>query len=84
MFPLQVRVWSRSKQGVARFISSVGGPVQGCSSAEEAVRGADVILTVTGSTEPVLLGQWVKAGAHVAGESAQTGLSGFLDLDPAF
>lgn len=30
--------------------------------------GADVIVTVTGSTEPVLYGQWVKAGAHVAGE----------------
>lgn len=42
--------------------------MRGCSSAEEAARGADVIVTVTGSTEPVLYGQWVKAGAHVAGE----------------
>lgn len=42
--------------------------MRGCGSAEEAVRGADVIVTVTRSTEPVLFGQWVKAGAHVAGE----------------
>ena len=51
-----------------RFLRSVGGPVKGCSSVQEAVRGADVIVTVTGSTEPVLYGQWVKSGAHVAGE----------------
>ncbi|XP_038156289.1 ketimine reductase mu-crystallin isoform X2 [Cyprinodon tularosa] len=65
-----VRVWSRTKKGVERFVCSVGGPVKGCSSAEEAVRGADVIVTVTGSTEPVLFGQWVKAGAHVAAVGA--------------
>ncbi|XP_015253637.1 PREDICTED: ketimine reductase mu-crystallin [Cyprinodon variegatus] len=66
----EVRVWSRTKKGVERFVCSVGGPVKGCSSAEEAVRGADVIVTVTGSTEPVLFGQWVKAGAHVAAVGA--------------
>ncbi|XP_023805338.1 ketimine reductase mu-crystallin isoform X1 [Oryzias latipes] len=66
----EVRVWSRTKQGAARFIRSIDGPVQGCSSAEEAVRGADVIVTVTGSTQPVLFGQWVKAGAHVAAVGA--------------
>lgn len=39
-----------------------------CSSVEEAVRGADVIVTATGSTEPLVFGQWVKPAAHVAGE----------------
>ncbi|MEQ2193964.1 hypothetical protein XENOCAPTIV_019641, partial [Xenoophorus captivus] len=63
----EVRVWSQTKERVERFVRSVEGPVRGCSSAEEAVRGADVIVTVTRSTEPVLYGQWVKAGAHVAG-----------------
>uniref|UniRef100_A0A3P9LK03 Ketimine reductase mu-crystallin n=1 Tax=Oryzias latipes TaxID=8090 RepID=A0A3P9LK03_ORYLA len=66
----EVRVWSRTKQGAARFIRSIDGPVQGCSTGEEAVRGADVIVTVTGSTQPVLFGQWVKAGAHVAAVGA--------------
>ncbi|XP_007559492.1 ketimine reductase mu-crystallin [Poecilia formosa] len=66
----EVRVWSRTKENVERFVRSVGGGVKGCGSAEEAVRGADVIVTVTGSTEPVLHGQWVKAGAHVAAVGA--------------
>lgn len=34
-------------------------------SAEEAVRGADVIVTATSSREPVLKREWVKAGAHI-------------------
>lgn len=63
-----MRVWSRTGQGSERFCRSVSGPVTVCVSAEEAVRGADVIVTVTRCTEPVLFGQWVKPGAHVAGE----------------
>lgn len=61
-------MWSRTTQGAERFRQSVGGSVTVCASAEEAVRGADAIVTVTRCTEPVLFGQWVKPGAHVAGE----------------
>uniref|UniRef100_A0A4W6CS01 Ketimine reductase mu-crystallin n=1 Tax=Lates calcarifer TaxID=8187 RepID=A0A4W6CS01_LATCA len=56
----EVRVWK----------TPVSGPVTACVSVEEAVRGADVIVTVTRCTEPVLFGQWVKAGAHVAAVGA--------------
>jgi ornithine cyclodeaminase/alanine dehydrogenase-like protein (mu-crystallin family) len=34
-------------------------------SAEEAVRAADVVVTATSSTEPVLKREWLKEGAHV-------------------
>lgn len=34
-------------------------------SAEDAVRGADVITTVTSSAEPVLSREWVADGAHI-------------------
>lgn len=64
----QVRVWSRTRQRVDMFCQSVPGPVKAFSSVEEAVRGADVIVTVTRSTEPVLFGAWVKPGAHVSGK----------------
>jgi len=33
--------------------------------AQQAVRGADVVVTVTSSQQPVLQGAWLKAGAHV-------------------
>lgn len=34
-------------------------------SAEEAVRGADIIVTATNSREPVLQRAWIKPGAHI-------------------
>lgn len=50
-----------------QFASAVGGPVRVCSSAQEAVTGADVIVTVTMATTPILFGDWVKPGAHING-----------------
>ncbi|XP_022598969.1 ketimine reductase mu-crystallin [Seriola dumerili] len=66
----EVRVWSRTKERAEKFMHSVTGPVTPCVSVEEAVKGADVIVTVTRCTEPVLFGQWVKPGAHVAAVGA--------------
>ncbi|XP_035518136.1 ketimine reductase mu-crystallin [Morone saxatilis] len=66
----EIRVWSRTRQSAEGFCRSVSGPVTVCASVEEAVRGADAIVTVTRCTEPVLFGQWVKPGAHVAAVGA--------------
>uniref|UniRef100_A0A3B3ZJY6 Ketimine reductase mu-crystallin n=1 Tax=Periophthalmus magnuspinnatus TaxID=409849 RepID=A0A3B3ZJY6_9GOBI len=66
----EVRVWSRSVDRADTFAGSLNGPVTVCKSVEEAVKGADIIVTVTRSTEPVLFGQWVKPGAHVTAVGA--------------
>ncbi|XP_041714814.2 ketimine reductase mu-crystallin isoform X2 [Coregonus clupeaformis] len=66
----EVRVWSRRKESAERFAQSTQGHVTVCESVEEAVNGADVIVTVTKAIEPVLFGQWVKPGAHVAAVGA--------------
>ncbi|KAM3592431.1 uncharacterized protein V6R79_018516 [Siganus canaliculatus] len=66
----EVRVWSHRRQSADRFCQSVSGPVTVCVSVEDAVRGADAIVIVTRATEPVLLGRWVKPGAHVAAVGA--------------
>ncbi|XP_053550731.1 ketimine reductase mu-crystallin isoform X1 [Bombina bombina] len=60
-----VKIWSRTKENAEKFAEAVGGGVIVCSSAQEAVTDADVIVTATMATEPVLFGEWVKTGAHI-------------------
>jgi thiomorpholine-carboxylate dehydrogenase len=60
----QMRVWSRDPANVARCAKDIGATA--CASAEEAVRGADIVCTVTNASEPVLRGEWLKPGALVA------------------
>ncbi|XP_065268010.1 ketimine reductase mu-crystallin isoform X2 [Emys orbicularis] len=62
----EVRIWNRTKENAVTFARSVKGPpVQVCSSAQEAATGADVIITVTMATTPILFGEWIKPGAHI-------------------
>ena len=58
----KVRVWSPGKEHAEQFAKEIGGKAM---SAEEAVRGADVIVTATNSKTPVLEGSWLKSGCHV-------------------
>jgi alanine dehydrogenase len=57
----EVRVWSPRH---ARAFAEEHGVVA-AASAEEAVRGADVVVTATTSQTPVLFGEWLLPGAHV-------------------
>lgn len=42
-----------------------GFPVEAVGTVEEALRGADLIVTATSAAEPVVRREWVSAGAHV-------------------
>jgi alanine dehydrogenase len=57
----EIRVWSPRR--AAAFAEEHG--VDATASAEEAVRGADVVVTATTSPTPVLSGEWLSPGAHV-------------------
>jgi ornithine cyclodeaminase/alanine dehydrogenase-like protein (mu-crystallin family) len=57
----EVRVWS--PRNAASFAKEHS--VKVAASAEEAVRGADVIVVATASTTPVLMGEWLSRGAHI-------------------
>jgi len=58
----EIRVWSRTGENAQRFAHEIGAVAM---AAEDAVRGADVIATVTSSKRPVLKGAWLKPGSHV-------------------
>jgi alanine dehydrogenase len=57
----EIRVWSPRR--AAAFAEEHG--VRAAASAEEAVRGADVVVTATTSSTPVLAGEWLSPGAHI-------------------
>jgi ornithine cyclodeaminase/alanine dehydrogenase-like protein (mu-crystallin family) len=57
----EVRVWSpRNSSEFARQHD-----ILAAASAEEAVRGADVIVVATSATTRVLMGEWLSPGAHI-------------------
>ena len=60
----ELRIWSRDPANVARCAADTGG--QAFANAELAVRGADIVCTVTNASQPVLRGAWLKPGAFVA------------------
>ena len=55
-----MRAWSRTPGNAAKL----DGVVE-VATAEEAVRGADVVVTVTAAREPVVRREWLAEGAHV-------------------
>jgi ornithine cyclodeaminase/alanine dehydrogenase-like protein (mu-crystallin family) len=59
----EVRVWSRTASRAQELAEKVGGVAY--STAEEAVRGADIVCTLTPSPEPILQHAWLKPSAHV-------------------
>jgi ornithine cyclodeaminase/alanine dehydrogenase-like protein (mu-crystallin family) len=59
----EIRVWSPTREHAEQFAKEFGA--KAFSSAEDAVRDADVIVTATNSKMSILRGAWLKPGCHV-------------------
>lgn len=59
----EIRVWSPTPAYCQAFAEEIGAHC--AADAEQAVRGADVVVTATSATQPVLRGAWLKPGCHV-------------------
>ncbi len=59
----EVRVWSRSPERREAFAVKMNA--RATATAEEAIRGADIIVTATFAKDPVLEDAWISPGAHV-------------------
>jgi alanine dehydrogenase len=57
-----IRVWSRNQEKREAFAEANQG--RAVSSAEEAVRGADIVVTATFAKDPVVEDSWIVAGEH--------------------
>lgn len=57
----EIRAWSPTPAHLREFAQ---GPVKAARSAEEAVRGADVVLVATSAVTPAIASEWVSDGAH--------------------
>jgi alanine dehydrogenase len=82
----EVRVYARNAASRERFAAEMGDElgqavrVIAASSAEGAVRGADVVCCATTSSEPVFQAGWLRPGAHVNGVGAYR--IGMVELPP--
>lgn len=56
---------SRREQFANEMTARLGLPVIPVATAEEAVRGADILITSTTSTKPVVEGRWLAPGVHI-------------------
>ena len=64
-----IRVFGRNPERRVQFCremsARLGVTLNPASSAEEAVRAADIVVTATTSSNPVVLGEWLAPGMHV-------------------
>jgi len=74
----EVRVFAPS-EAHARAVAGDTATVS--ATAEEAVRGADVVVTATTSSEPVLRREWLAPGAHINAIGVSVPSARELDLE---
>ena len=63
----RVLVWGRDTSKVDAVVREFADtlPIEAADDAQSAAESADVICTLTGSREPILLGEWIKPGTHI-------------------
>ena len=65
----KIRVWGRDQSRAEKFAevhgTAVKAEVEVVASVEQAVKGADIICTVTAAKEPILFGRSIEEGMHI-------------------
>lgn len=78
-----VRIWGRSPDKAKEFAeqqSVAGRPrIEVCATIRDALVGADLVCTVTGSREPIVESAWIAQGAHVNLVGASTAAAREVD-----
>lgn len=65
----EIRVFGRKREPLYQFCAQVSEQMKvdarPAASAEQAVSGADIIVTATTSSDPVVHGKWLSPGVHI-------------------
>jgi len=81
----EVRVWSRTKEAfINEMRQACAGKVDrifAVEEAEDATKGADILITTTSSTVPLVMDDWISPGMHLNCMGADA--PGRQELDPA-
>jgi ornithine cyclodeaminase len=79
------RIWGRdplkARAAAATLMAEIGLPVEAMATAEAACVGADIIVTTTPATEPILKSGWVLPGGHVTAVGSDSDHKN--EIDPA-
>jgi alanine dehydrogenase len=69
-----VRVWSPTRANRERFVDEMrpqaGVPLSASATAEEAVRGADLVVLATSARTPPVEASWIAEGSHIVSVGA--------------
>ncbi|MSQ24123.1 MAG: ornithine cyclodeaminase family protein [Chloroflexi bacterium] len=78
-----VKAYSRSAENRERYAIEMSKKldleVEPVDSAQTCVKGADIVITATGSSTPVLMGEWLEEGMHINAIGATTMFKRELD-----
>ena len=81
----RARIWARrmdqARPAATAASAELGIPVEPAATVEDAVRGADVIVTTTPATKPILMAAWLEPGQHVTAMGSDAEHKN--ELDPA-
>ncbi|MBE0518585.1 MAG: ornithine cyclodeaminase family protein [Thermoplasmata archaeon] len=65
----ELRIWGRNPKRVEEFIADMTDKIDAkivpASTAEEAVRGSEIVVTATMSSVPIVKASWLSKGVHI-------------------
>lgn len=79
---LSFQVWGRDAAKMAALVADMAPTVtvRPVTDIEVATRAADIVITATGSTSPILLSDWVQPGTHITAVGADAPGKQELDI----
>ena len=75
----RVRIWNRTFERAKAFADQYN--VEVVETVEEAVSGADIICTLTGSPDPIMRADWFAPGVHINAVGSSTPTARELDTE---